>query len=362
MKAQQNPPPSLTASAHGLEFEKRKQDHITQSLSDKNQAAGLSGLDAIRLRHEALPDLDFDEVVLTSHIFEYARATPLYINSMTAGHPDGTSLNLSLAEGCAERGWALGVGSQRRELFDPQAKQEWKILRERFPNLFIFGNLGISQLIRTSLSNVQRLVDGLQPQALAIHLNALQECIQPEGTPQFRGGLKAIAQLVSGLSVPVVVKETGCGMSAQTVARLLDAGVRAIDVSGMGGTHWGRIEGARAGLHSERQVASETFASWGIPTVLSLSQAVAQIQSSPKKNASQKCELWASGGVRTGLDAAKLFALGASAVGFAQPALAPALKGPEALKAWMKQIEFELRIALFCTGAPSVKDICGRLQ
>jgi len=175
-------------------------------------------------------------------------------------------------------------------------------------------------------------------------LNALQEVIQPEGTPTFTGGIKALRALATRLSVPLILKETGCGFSPRTLEKIRGLKLAAVDVSGLGGTHWGRIEGVRAerGGDSLRARTAETFANWGVTTVESV-RAAAKIL--PKST-----EIWASGGVRTGLDAAKFISLGATRVGFAKPALEAALLGERELAVWMETVEFELRTALFCAG------------
>lgn len=324
------------------QFESRKRDHIELSLSAANQAEGLSGLDRVELIHEALPDLDFAEVQIRCRSLKLDTETPFLISSMTAGHGESGALNARLATAAEARGWKMGVGSQRRELGDKAAAQEWKRIRKVAPKVHLLGNLGLAQLIRTPIAAVERLVESLEASAMIIHLNALQECMQPEGTPQFKGGVKALENLVKKLSVPVVVKETGCGISKTTLKRLKGLGIAAVDVSGLGGTHWGRIEGGRSGRDEMRKSASATFAEWGIATVDSVVAACEM-----KKD----FEVWASGGVRTGLDAAKLLAMGAKTVGLAQPILQAALKTEKELDERMALIEFELKTALFCTGA-----------
>jgi isopentenyl-diphosphate delta-isomerase len=191
---------------------------------------------------------------------------------------------------------------------------------------------------------VLKLVENLSAGALFIHANAMQEALQPEGTPEFRGALKALEKLCRKSPVPVVLKETGCGFSLATIQRVKNIGLAALDVSGYGGTHWGRIEGGRAEKQSLQAQGALTFAGWGESTVDSLANAV---------RAKGKLEIWASGGIRSGLDAAKALALGARRVGFAKPALEAALLGEEALGQWMSQMEFELKVALFCTGSES---------
>lgn len=325
-------------------FESRKADHIRLALEPAMEATGGNGFDRVHLLHEALPELDLSEVKLETKFWKFKAASPLFLSSMTAGHHKGEALNLTLARAAAHRRWPMGVGSQRRELTDPNAKAEWSRLRKSAPNAFLLGNLGLAQLITTPVAKVLGLIDALEAGALFIHANAMQEALQPEGTPQFKGGLKALEKLCGASPVPVVLKETGCGFSRPTYARLQRTGLAAIDVSGFGGTHWGRIEGGRAAEGSLHRAAALTFAGWGMSTVDSLLAA-------PK--AQGKLEIWASGGIRSGLDAAKALALGARKVGFAKPALEQALVGEAALEAWMERMEFELRVALFCSGCPN---------
>jgi isopentenyl-diphosphate delta-isomerase len=267
---------------------------------------------------------------------------------MTAGHAGGEAINVTLARIASARRWPMGLGSQRRELTDGSARTEWARLRRQAPHGHFFSNLGLTQLISTKPDQVFALVDSLEAAALIIHTNPLQESLQPEGTPQFKGGLKALKAICRKSPVPVILKETGCGFSRDTLERLRDAGLAAIDLSGYGGTHWGRIEGGRAPAESPQQIAAISFAGWGQSTVASL-EAAASLKF-------RATEIWASGGIRSGLDAAKAIAMGARKVGFAKPALEAALVGEAALNAWMTRIEFELKVALFCSGctAPEV--------
>ena len=332
-----------------ISFEKRKKDHIELSMKPENQAIGLSGFDRVELEHEALPDLDFSEISLETSILGQKLKTPLYINSMTAGHADAVALNAMMAEVCEARGWMMGVGSQRRQLEDSAKTTEWKTLRKRAPKALLIGNIGIAQAIKADPKAIQELVESINAQALFIHLNALQECMQPEGTPEFKGGLKAIKKLSSKIKVPVIIKETGCGFSLKTLKTLKNSGIHGVDISGLGGTHWGRIEGARADKNSAQSCAAKTFENWGIGTIQSMMNGI--------KTSQRGYELWASGGVRTGLDAAKLLAMGAQAVGFAKPAMEHALQGKAALNEWMAKTEYELKTAMFCTGSSSIKKL-----
>ncbi len=330
------------------QFESRKADHIRLALSEVTQATGGSGLDSIRLVHDAMPDLNFEDVSLEVFLFSKKTSSPLFVSSMTAGHAGSLDLNMVMARICEKRGWPMGVGSQRRQLTDRSVDVEWAKIRKTCPRVRFFGNIGLAQVIQSSVADVRRLADTLEAEAMIVHLNPLQECFQPEGTPSFKGGLEALSKLVRELGMPVIVKETGCGISEATLKRLNGIGVFAVDVSGYGGTHWGRVEGGRSKPGAMRARAAATFADWGIGTVDSL-----------KAGASLKTDyqMWASGGVRSGLDAAKLIALGAQHVGFAKPVIEAALEGETALDERLELFEFELKTALFCTGSRTIEDL-----
>lgn len=338
-------------SESSTQFEKRKQDHIRIALDPRSQAEGLSGLDNVQLIHEALPNLNFKEVDPSTSFFSGKNrrqlSAPFFISSMTAGHEKAPEINSRLAKVSAEKQILMGVGSQRRELADAEARREWQEVRKQAPGALLLGNLGIAQIIRTPADQIQALVETLEAEALFVHLNPLQECLQPEGTPEFRGGYEAIEALVKKLSVPVIVKEVGCGFSKDTLKRLYNLGVYTVDVSGLGGTHWGRVEGYRSEKTELLFQVAQTFENWGLSTVESLLNA---------KEIDEKKPVWASGGVRDGLQAAKLLALGADMVGLAQPWLKAALENSEAVNDLYEKLLLELKIAMFCTGTASVKE------
>jgi isopentenyl-diphosphate Delta-isomerase len=220
----------------------------------------------------------------------------------------------------------------------------------------LFGNLGLSQLIHTPVEQVLRLIENLEAVGFFIHTNPLQEALQPEGTPHFAGGLKALAELTEAVAknfqIPVVLKEVGCGFSAGTLQKLQGLGLAAVDVSGLGGTHWGRVESGRT-TDTQMRLVGQTYSNWGLSTLDSLAYA---------KDLADRglisYQIWASGGVRTGLDAAKLLAMGSEMVGLAQPLLQGALeeiqtKNPS-LVPLMRRLDKELKIALFCTGCENI--------
>lgn len=332
------------------QFESRKKSHLDLALDRSVQAQDRSGLDRVELLHDALPELDFDQIDLSLPFLGRKLKTPLFISGMTAGHAAANIVNERLSQACAKRGWIFGVGSQRRELDSSlPVIDSWSGFKN--PELCILGNLGLSQAIQADVKSLKKIAKRLEADAFCIHLNALQEALQPEGTPQFKGGVKALRSLTAQLGIPIVLKETGCGFSEKSLSKIKTLRLAAVDVSGLGGTHWGRIEGKRAASSGDsiRAGAAETFSDWGVSTVDSVRSA--------RKILPKKTEVWASGGVRSGLDAAKLLALGASRVGFAKPALEAALLSEKDLDAWMSRVEFELKLALFSSGYESVKTI-----
>lgn len=333
-------------------FEQRKKDHLVLAMKPENQAVEMNAFDSLRLIHEAIPDGNLDEVSFSTTRFGSVCATPFFVSSMTAGHAEAPRINAILMEACAQTGWAMGVGSQRRELNDATQIDQWSLLRKQFPYVNLMSNIGLAQVIDASASQLKRLIDSIEASALIIHCNPLQECIQPEGTPQFKGAYQALAQLVNVLPVPLVIKETGCGFSRKTISKLTQIGVHAIDVSGLGGTHWGRIEGDRVQENTPAYHASQVFKNWGLTTVESLQFA---------KELDLPCEIWASGGIRHGLDAAKAIALGARSVGFAKLMLEAALSGVERVVERMEEVEHVLRITMFCTGSFTLDELQEKL-
>ncbi len=335
------------------QFESRKADHIRIAIDPRSQTEGASGLDKLHLRHEAFPEINFSDIDTRVDLFHGRKpslppTSPMFVSSMTAGHEGSIHLNLVMARVCEKRQWLMGVGSQRKQLTDFSADSEWTLIRKQCPRVRLLGNIGLSQLIVTPTDQVRRLIDSLQAEAMIVHTNPLQEVLQPEGTPQFAGGLQAVERLCRELEVPVIVKETGCGFSLKTLTRLKGLGLAAVDVSGLGGTHWGRVEGHRSKPGDRLFETARTFQSWGVSLLDSLLAARA---------AKPDFEIWGSGGVRTGLDAAKCLALGARMVGIAKPVIEAALAGENALDERLALFEYELKTALFCTGSRTVAEL-----
>ena len=327
-------------------FEQRKKSHVELSLKESSQSSKKTGLDSVELIHQALPDLNFDEVSISQDCLGQKLQTPFFVSSMTGGWEDSKEMNLKLAKACEAHSWVMGVGSQRGQLEVASKSKEWKAIRKECPNLILLSNIGLSQALTASTKDLISIIDSLQAQALIIHLNPLQEALQKEGTPQFKGGLDLIKKLVRQLPVPLIIKETGCGFSKVTLDQLTGLGVQAVDMSGLGGTHWGRLEGKRFLGDDFRFGIGETFSGWGVSTFDSLVYGRSQ---------SRDYDLWASGGIRTGLEAAQALALGAKMVGFASPILQALTKGEEFLDRVMKKLEYELKVCLFCTGSKNLE-------
>ena len=344
-------------------FEKRKSDHLKIALQAKTQADGQNGLDFVFLEQDAFPELNFDQVQISTEIWGKTFSAPFFISSMTAGNEVGYRINEILAKFSESKKILMGVGSQRRELVDPLAAKEWLQIRQSAPNALLVGNLGLTQLIDTPLLQIQKMIESLRAEALFIHTNPLQEVIQQEGTPHFLGGLKALEKLCKEISVPVIVKEVGCGFSMKNLKQLNSLGVFAVDVSGLGGTHWGRVEAYRQNEADLHHQVGMTFKNWGQSTAQVLCDAQTLAQSGELNY-----KIWASGGIRSGLDIAKCLSVGASQVGLARPWLEAILnkdlsiqKDAEIkLEALFEKLSYELRVAMFCTGSRDLAELAGK--
>ncbi|MGC6534244.1 MAG: type 2 isopentenyl-diphosphate Delta-isomerase [Parvibaculales bacterium] len=318
---------------------RRKDDHLAEAAKPAMQGHGSNGFDRIRLTHQALPELSLDEIDTSAELFGHRFSMPLMIGAMTGGSEKGDAINLILSEAASQMNVPLALGSQRAALMDADATPQ-KALREASPNAFLIGNLGATQLaVAGGVDLALRAVASIQANALAIHLNPLQELVQPDGDTDWRGVTKALATLVEQTDAPILVKEVGAGLSAQAVIALYEAGIRHIEIAGKGGTNWARIEQARRENSTDSLTAP--FLDWGIPTLDALQAALALRETMPD------LQIIASGGLRHGLDSAKTCWLGADFTAAAQPFLLTALENThekavaatiERLKQWQKQI------------------------
>lgn len=321
----------------------RKLDHVRIVLDEDVAAKGIvTGFAAYHMPHEALPELDLAAIDTTTSFLGKRLNAPLLISSMTGGAADVGRINLALAEAAQSLGVAMGVGSQRSAIRDATLAYTYQV-RTVAPDILLFANLGAVQLnYGYGVDECRRAVDMIEADALILHLNALQEAVQPEGNTNFAGLLSKIEQVCRALDVPVVVKEVGNGIGAATAKRLVDAGVQVIDVAGAGGTSWSEVERFRHTTAGGARVAG-AFAGWGIPTTEAIRKVRAALPGVP---------LIGSGGVRSGVDIAKALALGADLVGTAKPALGPAIdeRGAAAVIEGLQAYIDELRVAMFCSG------------
>ncbi|THF74633.1 type 2 isopentenyl-diphosphate Delta-isomerase [Cohnella fermenti] len=337
---------AATETATETETEKRKNEHIDICLREDvaGKPAG-GGFGRYRFRHLALPELDFGSIDTAASFLGRELRVPLLIASMTGGTEEAGRINRHLAEAAERRGWALALGSGRAALERESAAASFRV-RSLAPNVPIIANLGAVQLNRGyGPDDCRRLVELTEADGLVLHLNGLQEVFQPEGDTDFSGLLRKIEALCREAEFPVGVKEVGWGIDGRTAKRLLDAGAGFVDVAGAGGTSWSEVERRRQRDERSR-LAAEAFADWGIPTAECLLEARREAPSG---------FLIGSGGVSSGVDAAKAIALGADLAGFGRSLLAPAVRSAEALELRLSVIEHELKAAMFGIGAKDIE-------
>jgi isopentenyl-diphosphate delta-isomerase len=322
----------------------RKSDHIRINLEEDVRSKLTTGLERYFFLHSALPELNLEEVDLSVETLGKKLKVPLLISAMTGGTKEAAEINQRLAEAAQATGIAMGLGSQRAALEDKSLEASYRV-RNVAPDILLFANLGAVQLnYGYGLAHLQQAVDMVEADALVLHLNALQEAVQPDGNTNFSGLLKKIEIMCKQLPVPVVVKEVGWGISAEVARQLARAGVKAIDVAGAGGTSWTQVEMHRA--ESERQARlAAAFGDWGITT----SESIIQV-----REALPSMRIFASGGLRSGVDIAKCIALGAELGGLAGPFLKAANVSTKAVVQAIAEITRELRVTMFAAGAGDI--------
>jgi isopentenyl-diphosphate delta-isomerase len=325
--------------------EQRKSDHIRINLEeDVNFRQLTTGLENYHFLHQMLPEINLAEVDTSVSFLGKKLKAPLLISSMTGGTDQARQINYTLAEAAEMSGIAMGLGSQRAALENPAVAPTFQV-RSVAPTITLLANLGAVQLnYGYTVDHCRRAVEMIEADALILHFNALQEAVQPEGDTNFSGLLAKIEQICRALPVPVIAKEVGWGFAEDSVRRLVEAGVAAIDVAGAGGTSWSQVEMYRAKSDIRRRVAA-TFVDWGIPT----SEAILAA-----KRAAANLPIIASGGLRNGLDMAKCIALGATLGGMAGPFLKAAVNSLQAVLDEIEIATTELRIAMFAIGVDSI--------
>lgn len=322
--------------------QKRKADHIRISLEEDVSFATLTtGLEQYRFVHCALPEIRLEDVDTRVNLLGKPLQAPILISSMTGGTPLGRDINRRLAQAAEAMGIGMGLGSLRAALEDPSLLPTYQV-RDVAPHILLLANLGAVQLnYGYTVDHCRRAVEWVEADGLVLHLNPLQEALQPEGQTDFSDLLRKIEAVCKGLEVPVVVKEVGWGLSAQVARQLADAGVAALDVAGAGGTSWSQVEMYRS-QDPVHQAVAAAFRDWGIPTA----EAIQEV-----RRAVPHLPVIASGGIRDGIQVAKAIALGATACGIARPLLAAAAESAEVALQALKVIVLQLRVAMFAVGA-----------
>ncbi len=322
----------------------RKMDHLKIVSSKMVQAKEKTTLfEDVELVHQALPEVDEDEIDLSVKFFGKKLNYPLIISGMTGGHKAALKINKNLAIAAQETGIAMGVGSQRAMLENPDLTYTYQV-KEFAPDLpFLVGNIGAPQLAHFGIDGIKTAYNSIEADAMAIHLNNLQEAVQKEGDTSSRGYLNEIKKSISGVNFPIIIKETGGGISKETTKKLIDINATGIDVGGAGGTSWSAVELLRG-----NRPELKDFWDWGIPTAASILEV---------RSVSAKIPLIATGGLRTGLDIAKAIALGADVAGLAYPFFKAAERGPNEVINLIENLAKILRTTMFLVGAKNTNEL-----
>ncbi|HLI09255.1 MAG TPA: type 2 isopentenyl-diphosphate Delta-isomerase [Ktedonobacteraceae bacterium] len=336
------------------EVKQRKIEHVSVALGQDVSVPQRASWSDIQFVHQALPEVDLDAIDTSVTFLGHHLRYPIVISSLTGGHPDVTSINRNLARAAESYGLVLGVGSQRAAIVNPEVASTYAVTREYAPNAFILANIGAPQLIEQSrhpaftLEQARQAISMIEANALAVHMNSLQEAAQPEGDRRAAGEAAALRRLTAQLSIPVIAKETGAGICREQALLLRSCGVSAIDVGGAGGSSMSALEAARSKTRGDERTMQigQLYRDWGIATPVSVVEAgVAQLP------------LIATGGVRNGLDMARAFALGATLVGMGFPFLKAASESYESVCELLETVIAQLKVAVQLSGAASVAQL-----
>jgi isopentenyl-diphosphate delta-isomerase len=336
------------------EVKQRKIEHVSVALGQDISVAQRANWNDIQFVHQALPEVDLDEIDTSVNFLGHTLRYPIFISSLTGGHPDVTSINRNLARAAEHYGLALGVGSQRAGIVNPAVTSSYAITREYAPNTFLIANIGAPQLIEQSrhaaftIEQAERAIDMIGANALAVHMNSLQEATQPEGDRRAVGEAAALKVLTSKVNVPLIAKETGAGVCREQALLLRSCGATAIDVGGAGGSSMPAMEAARSEARGDARTRNIglLYRDWGIATPVSIVES--SVAGLP---------LIATGGVRNGLDMARALALGATLAGMGFPFLKAASQSYEAVCELLETVVAELKVAMQLSGAATIRQL-----
>jgi isopentenyl-diphosphate delta-isomerase len=342
-----------------MEFSKipiknRKDEHIILASKENVGCHETTWLEHIRFIHNALPELNLDDLNVSCEFLGKIIAAPVFIGAMTGGTEFTKRINVALAKAAQKYKIPMMVGSQRVILNHPEIGESFSTVRENAPDIPLVGNIGIAQIANSeNLDYVEQLINNINADALAIHLNVIQELIQPEGDKTFSGAINNLKRLKEQYNIPIMIKETGCGISKEVTQRLIDIGIDFIDVSGVGGTSWVAVEYYRAKKEKieSKMDLGELYWDWGIPTAASIIEV-----SSVLKDRS-KIKIIGSGGIRTGIDVAKALRIGADFTALARPFLIAALDGQASIGKFIEKIFRELKITMLLTGSKDIIEL-----
>ncbi len=332
----------------------RKDEHILLVSQEKVESNQTTWLEHVTFVHNTLPELNLDDLTFSCEFLGKSITAPVFVGAMTGGTELTKKINVSLAKAAQKYKIPMMVGSQRVILKHPETKSSFSVVRECAPDIPIVGNIGIAQITTSeSFKYVQEIIDNIDADAVAIHLNVIQEVIQPEGDNMFSGAIEKIQMLKDQLDVPIVIKETGCGISKEIAQQLFDIGINIIDVSGVGGTSWVAVEFYRAKKYGEvsKRELGKLFWDWGIPTAASILEVKSVV------NRPSSIQIIGSGGIRSGIDIAKALRLGANFAALARPFLMVALEGQDSIETFIEQTFRELKITMLLTGSKNIDEL-----
>ncbi len=331
-------------------IEKRKLRHIRVSLEEEVETDISTGFKDVHLIHRALPEIDLDDVSLETTLFGKKIAAPLVMSAITGGTEEAKKINEVLAEVAEEKNIGISVGSQRIAVAQPETAHTFSIVREKASSTFVMGNVGAPQLsLGWGVEEAQKCVDMIEADALALHMNPLQEAVQVDGDTNYKGVLAKVSKLADEISVPLIMKETGAGIAWEDALRMQEAGASGLEISGVGGTSWSAVEYhiAKEVGKKDMEYLGQALWNWGVPTAISVAE-------TSKKTT---LEIIASGGLRTGVEVVKSIALGAHAGGMAKPFLEKAVESKEALAEHVDNIIREIKVTMFLVGAKNVEEL-----